>query len=566
VADVDYLDSPGRLRRFQQPSQARPPQQAHTQTHTSKAQPPRWPAILFQDAIRRAFDAERETFERLGSSVERGMDAFNASTPTESTREPEAATTLTPEQFATLRGRVGATYLPRWDLAEGVRALLEPLPFYRGYSLLSLVGPGPQLHKPLLVTANTYADGDPHLTQREAVWDDVASFEQRLRHRNEFQLTPELHAAYVCFRVGWERRTPVEAPSDLPLWLDGYGERARETIAPQVRPLTTLCTSDRGSVTAVLSEGGSALLLELWTLAPHAASVSCHWLVVDRDHAFPERASEHVRPRCDWMVAWGLHHPAYEAALEPFRNGDTSVSGPRIWAHMYRERKRPVDQPDEFRAGRDEYERIRAQLVARRAGVWIPEEGSRGETMVLRGHDLDFYRGFALYGLGQGQRVAKFVAHRGADPSEATPVVVLDGTSQPIHKLNGLLAERGELHITTETAEQYVRFFGENVHADQGPFNIVERTRELEWRFETDAVEEALAGVLWPLIRVCSAADGTTVIQAFVGYGRDLYMALFKVGTDGFIVMLDDTRLLSDLPIHPQSLDDLHDATFVMLA
>jgi hypothetical protein len=57
--------------------------------------------------------------------------------------------------------------------------------------------------------------------------------------------------------------------------------------------------------------------------------------------------------------------------------------------------------------------------------------------------------------------------------------VLLDGTSPPIHQMNG---DSAPLLDTPARANDYFRFFLGAIHAELGPFSVVEKPEDLLWR------------------------------------------------------------------------------------
>ena len=161
---------------------------------------------------------------------------------------------------------------------------------------------------------------------------------------------------------------------------------------------------------------------------------------------------------------------------------------------------------------------MRRLLYDRHAGIVLPETPGSSDVSIS-GEGLSFYPGYGLYTVTQKQRVTRFVAHRQPDQGQATPLVVLNGESAPIHKLNAVLLKRRELKIDRATVEAYVRFFDGNVHGDEGSFKTIENVRQLEWRFLTDDVKKALTPVPRRIRLLPTTATDDMILTAFVNYG-----------------------------------------------
>ena len=164
------------------------------------------------------------------------------------------------------------------------------------------------------------------------------------------------------------------------------------------------------------------------------------------------------------------------------------------------------------------------------------------------------------------RRTYRFVAN--PDPRlDSHALFVINGKSRPIHTFNRKLAERRQLAIA-EYPAGYLRFFGANVHSEEGAFNIVENSEDLEWRHFAEVVSDALSPLLWGSVSLESPAKpgspaGVGKI-ALLSYGRDLFVAMFDVQFDGGVVMLAEAPLLTDLPVYPHAFEVEQDAAFVL--
>lgn len=134
----------------------------------------------------------------------------------------------------------------------------------------------------------------------------------------------------------------------------------------------------------------------------------------------------------------------------------------------------------------------------------------------------------------------------------------LDGRSTLIHSLNDGLFAEGETSPLGDLADpavaaDYLRFFGTAVRGEHGSFRIVDDADDLR-ECGVAELDEALAARLHPLAaqaiepnRCRRAGDAVVRATACVVYGGTLFEAQFEVNRRGFVEMLDDETLASDL-------------------
>lgn len=151
----------------------------------------------------------------------------------------------------------------------------------------------------------------------------------------------------------------------------------------------------------------------------------------------------------------------------------------------------------------------------------------------MRSLPLGFYPGwFLVEGLARYTINAAGVFRMLIGPDE---LLLLDGTSPPIHELNIRV-----LRLENNAAmDQYLRFFCGVVHGDAGPFSIVERMEMLTLNpaLGAEAAERVKVAVQ-PVMR-CKG-DDVDVRSAAVVYGAALFRSRFKVRPSGMVEMLDD--------------------------
>lgn len=220
---------------------------------------------------------------------------------------------------------------------------------------------------------------------------------------------------------------------------------------------------------------------------------------------------------------------------------------------------------------------IAERLVAARVTNFTMESPCKGRYLVLA-RETPFYPEFRLYRIidlrGRRSRFTNCVLSSLDDgPGDAC---LLGTKSAPIHAFNKRRKEQGGLVIDGQTVVPYLRFFCEFMHAAEGAFPIIEHASEVRWlndgRMEDGSAEKvavpkhAFERAIRPVRVLCrtqvpelptaarEAADSAIHCSAFLGYGRVIFLAAFKVAMDGQVQMLDDRRPYDrDLPIEPLS-------------
>ena len=122
------------------------------------------------------------------------------------------------------------------------------------------------------------------------------------------------------------------------------------------------------------------------------------------------------------------------------------------------------------------------------------------------------------------EAIVAFLSSRQAGP------VLLSGTSQPIHSLNGL----SFLKLDNDTVLEYLRFFCVYVWGEEGPFRIVESKTSLAGSELSHDVEIAPAQI------VEHDKEKGWICKAFVSYGRFLFSATLRVAPSGGVAMIND--------------------------
>jgi ankyrin repeat protein len=129
--------------------------------------------------------------------------------------------------------------------------------------------------------------------------------------------------------------------------------------------------------------------------------------------------------------------------------------------------------------------------------------------------------------------------------------VLLDGTSQPIHKLNIV----GTVDLSrADNVRQFAKFFCTAVQGDESSFTLLESPAELDFtRALTTAEQYQLpihVGASTPPRE--SLDQKSWSLESNVSYGNRLFRAEFQVWKSGFVSMTDDQQLMESLPVVAQ--------------
>jgi hypothetical protein len=189
-------------------------------------------------------------------------------------------------------------------------------------------------------------------------------------------------------------------------------------------------------------------------------------------------------------------------------------------------------------------------------------------TLLLRAADLPFYASFCLLEVLEqksgGYRRSYALVRRQDAGFELRP---LNGTSPVLHETN---AEAGELHLTAETAHEYLRFFCWAVHGEGGPFYIPRHVREMPLRPSADdqkTPRTLLRDKYQQLhdlpftIRAVDADEAERLdyppvelaghrYKAPLAYESAVFEAWFAIRPTGMVEMVHDEPRVADLPFH----------------
>lgn len=122
----------------------------------------------------------------------------------------------------------------------------------------------------------------------------------------------------------------------------------------------------------------------------------------------------------------------------------------------------------------------------------------------------------------------------------------LNGQSWPIHEINA----KAPIKVTEENVLDYLNFFCFFVRGEEGPFLIAETIDGPYMPKNLDAQTRAvIEGTLRDASYEGKDANGNYMCDAVVFYSNALFIANFQVQPSGFIEMLDDETIASDLPV-----------------
>lgn len=122
----------------------------------------------------------------------------------------------------------------------------------------------------------------------------------------------------------------------------------------------------------------------------------------------------------------------------------------------------------------------------------------------------------------------------------------LNGTSPPIHEVNGL----APVKISEDNVLEYLRFFCFFVRGEEGPFLIAE---DMDNPYIPQNMDDTSRMVVEGTVRPASFegknAQGFFLCDAVVFYSNALFLANFAVQPTGMIEMLNDEPIAADLPV-----------------
>lgn len=134
----------------------------------------------------------------------------------------------------------------------------------------------------------------------------------------------------------------------------------------------------------------------------------------------------------------------------------------------------------------------------------------------------------------------------------AGELTLLNGTSPPIHALNG----DGLLDLNQDTVIDYLRFFTFFVRGEEGPFYIA---TTLDAPYAPDVLraggpgdhaetQEIFANIHQSIRSFGRDQDGNWLVSVTVVYSNAVFISDFIIQPTGMIEMKDDTPVMADLP------------------
>ncbi|XAL98677.1 hypothetical protein OT109_13945 [Phycisphaeraceae bacterium D3-23] len=128
-------------------------------------------------------------------------------------------------------------------------------------------------------------------------------------------------------------------------------------------------------------------------------------------------------------------------------------------------------------------------------------------------------------------------------------VGLLNGNSPVIHEINGRYSEC--LQITTDNVFDYLWFFCENVHGEDGAFHLLESgPGESPYTQHEIVKNEVVASALAETSLAYDEDEGVWVINTVTYYAHHLFRSCFKVRPTGMIEMVDDDQIAEIEHLH----------------
>lgn len=122
----------------------------------------------------------------------------------------------------------------------------------------------------------------------------------------------------------------------------------------------------------------------------------------------------------------------------------------------------------------------------------------------------------------------------------------LNGTSPPIHEVNGL----APIKVNEANVLEYLRFFCFFVRGEEGPFLIAEDMDSPDMpQNMDDKTRMVVEGTIRPASYEGRNPQGFFLCDAVVFYSNALFLANFAVQPTGMIEMLNDEPIAVDLPV-----------------
>lgn len=124
-------------------------------------------------------------------------------------------------------------------------------------------------------------------------------------------------------------------------------------------------------------------------------------------------------------------------------------------------------------------------------------------------------------------------------------VVKLDGTKEPILET----CKKDSISLTKNNVITYVKFFLDNVKAEEGSFQIIESTDDITFSEKATPKEKTtLNKNILPTEAISTTENAFNIMTSLI-YARCLYHATLKINKNGTVDIADEKPVLTDLPI-----------------
>lgn len=177
-------------------------------------------------------------------------------------------------------------------------------------------------------------------------------------------------------------------------------------------------------------------------------------------------------------------------------------------------------------------------------------EGQKLDTASVKilSTDLDYYPSCSFIEVSTGDPLDKRQILL-LQNNQANEVYILNGTNEPIYKLNVDLP----IQLNKENVCAYARFFFSFVSGRHGRFLIIDNPDDINWREEpAPNARKALGKMIEPLSVISEDAESFTLKSSII-FKDSLFEADVIVKKDGQITLTRQEILVEDIPV----LDDV---------
>ncbi len=120
----------------------------------------------------------------------------------------------------------------------------------------------------------------------------------------------------------------------------------------------------------------------------------------------------------------------------------------------------------------------------------------------------------------------------------------LNGTSPPIHELNA----KTPIQLNQHNAIDYLMFFCFFVRGEEGPFYIIENSKD-PFLPENEEVENIIKSVVHKANAPTINENNNFHTRVVIYYSNAIFEAQFAIQPSGMVEMLDDEPIAADLPV-----------------